>query len=484
MNSNCAHLLCVLLWPTSCMASEIDRFLESSTVAAARVDLTQVDLSATLKLVQTEVPNLVPAQTMNGVQVIAGGFLQSLRGAGVKRIYATLSMLEITQGHFAIIVPCENPAAVREPADAILALLPAKLGYKTHVSEGAVIVATDIIWQRLSMLPNADRQPLSTALDQCANHSIGVAINVREDLRSAVAAVFPESLPQGAPFEFSPKKIMQDVVSLQLAIQTPPNIQVKLTANCGDAQGALQIARLANQNLARVGISNLKCVNEESQVIVSAVGDELVALVKSATTSANLSQAAMQQSNNLKQIMLAVHNFHAIHKSLPPRMTISEEGKPLLSWRVFLLPYLDQQELYEEFHLDEPWDSPHNLKLIDRIPAAYQSRQFSNIPRGETLIQAPLFSGSAWDGSENKMLAFEEIVDGTSNTICFVMAPQNKSVIWTKPEDLKLRADTLVDDLFGEQESKYFAFFDSSIRTIERSTDEARLKSMVTFSGD
>ena len=82
--------------------------------------------------------------------------------------------------------------------------------------------------------------------------------------------------------------------------------------------------------------------------------------------------ARSQCINNLKQIGLAMHNYHAMHKTFPPAYTVDKAGKPLLSWRVLILPYLEQDALYKEFHLDEPWDSEHNRALIDRMPATYR----------------------------------------------------------------------------------------------------------------
>ena len=77
--------------------------------------------------------------------------------------------------------------------------------------------------------------------------------------------------------------------------------------------------------------------------------------------------------NNLKQIGLAMHNYHDRHKSLPSAYTVDKAGKPLLSWRVLILPYLDQEALYKEFHLDEPWDSEHNKPLSAMVVKVYRS---------------------------------------------------------------------------------------------------------------
>src|SRR5438105_14396240 len=82
-------------------------------------------------------------------------------------------------------------------------------------------------------------------------------------------------------------------------------------------------------------------------------------------------QKRMDESQrNLKQIGLALHNFNGTYKQLPPGAVCDKKtGKPLLSWRVALLPFLEHEALFKEFRLDEPWDGPNNKKLLDKLPA-------------------------------------------------------------------------------------------------------------------
>jgi len=99
--------------------------------------------------------------------------------------------------------------------------------------------------------------------------------------------------------------------------------------------------------------------------------------------ASNASRAAAvrsQATNNLKQIGLAMHNYHDVHASLPPAASHDDDDKPLLSWRVHVLPYVEQNELYKEFHLDEPWDSEHNKKLIPRMPVVYRTPNAHRLP--------------------------------------------------------------------------------------------------------
>ena len=92
----------------------------------------------------------------------------------------------------------------------------------------------------------------------------------------------------------------------------------------------------------------------------------------------------MTASNNLKQLALGIHNFHSAYRKLPAART-DENGQPLLSWRVAILPFIEQQALYEQFHLDEPWDSEHNLKLIDQMPATFTDPSLM-LPPGMTAV--------------------------------------------------------------------------------------------------
>ena len=93
----------------------------------------------------------------------------------------------------------------------------------------------------------------------------------------------------------------------------------------------------------------------------------------------------------MKQIALAMHNFHDTHRSFPAAFKVDEEKKPLLSWRVELLPFLEQGELYKQFKHDEPWDSEHNKKLIAKMPQVFA------VPGSEAAksIESPVRSRSA-----------------------------------------------------------------------------------------
>src|SRR5262249_10290383 len=109
--------------------------------------------------------------------------------------------------------------------------------------------------------------------------------------------------------------------------------------------------------------------------------------------------------------------------------------RPLYSWRVLLLPHLGESDLYNEFHLDEPWDSPHNLQLLPRMPEVYQSPPPAvHSEPGKTFYQVIVGPGAAFEGKEGFRLSKEDFPDGTSNT--FLVVEAGTAVPWTKPADL------------------------------------------------
>src|SRR5262249_52470248 len=120
----------------------------------------------------------------------------------------------------------------------------------------------------------------------------------------------------------------------------------------------------------------------------------------------------MISSNNLKQIGLAMHMYHDNYGKLPASAIYSKDGKPLLSWRVAILPYIEQEALYKEFHLDEPWDSEHNKKLLDRMPKVYGAKG------NETHYRVFTGKSSAFESKEGQK--FADFTDGLSNTIMIV----------------------------------------------------------------
>ena len=206
-----------------------------------------------------------------------------------------------------------------------------------------------------------------------------------------------------------------------------------------------------------------------------------VGLLLPAVQSAREAGRKAVSMNNLKQIMLTMHNYAASYGSFPPRAIFDKQGKPLLSWRVKMLPYLESQGLYEQFHLDEPWDSEHNKKLIAQMPPQYRNPS-STAPPGTTTYLAVCGKGLMFDGTEGRKMA--EITDGTSNTIMVVEANDDRAVPWTKPDDWECDPQRPLTGLGSARPGGFnVAFADGSVRFISKSIDPKTFYALLTIAG-
>jgi hypothetical protein len=200
----------------------------------------------------------------------------------------------------------------------------------------------------------------------------------------------------------------------------------------------------------------------------------------------------IQSTNNLKEIGLAMHNFHAANNALPNHaIRDPKTGQPLMSWRVALLPYLGEQALFQQIRQNERWDSAHNIKFRNQMPAVYQLPGRPN--DGRTYYQVFHGDRSAFPRATRPAKAFPtagdfgfaRITDGTSNTIFVVEAAL--PVNWMQPDDIPFQkgqpglinrvgnhwADNTFDAVMG----------DGAIRRMRRDMTQQTLEALITRDG-
>lgn len=254
-----------------------------------------------------------------------------------------------------------------------------------------------------------------------------------------------------------------------------------------EARGAPAAERASMQYAKRIMALVLQAIDrrvEGDRLVVHVEGEAAAAYASVGVLSALLLpavQAARQaarrshSANNLKQIGIAFHNYHDIYQKFPVS-SFDKDGKPLLSWRVHILPYIEQQPLYEQFHLDEPWDSEHNRKLADEMPPAYQNPALAEENRAaKTVYLVPTGKAALFNGPQAPR--FRDITDGTSNTIAVVEANRERAVIWTKPDDIEIDPQKPLAGLKGAHPGGFQALFcDGSARFISESVDPEMLR--------
>ncbi len=215
-------------------------------------------------------------------------------------------------------------------------------------------------------------------------------------------------------------------------------------------------------------------------IILGGIGTILVpiGLLLPAVQAAREAARRAQCVNNLKQIGLAMHNYLSANNCFPPGAITDADGKPLLSWRVSILPFIEQQGLYEEFHRDEPWDSPHNQALIARMPATYLCPSDGPDTEHTTRYQVIVGPGTIFEGVKGTPI--NEITDGTSNTLLVVEA--KNPVPWTRPDDIPV--DGLTTGVGSKHPGGFNALMaDGSVRFFKMSINPVMLQAMATRNG-
>ena len=225
--------------------------------------------------------------------------------------------------------------------------------------------------------------------------------------------------------------------------------------------------------------------------IVSLAAPTLLASLLPAAQAAREAAWRTASVHNLKQLMGALHNHHDTFGALPAACSVNKDGKALLSWRVHILPFMEQQVLYEKFHLDEPWDSEHNKKLIPQMPkifrapsstAAAQKTNYLGV-RGKGYMFVPAKNASP-PGTGVLGTRLAEVLDGASGTITVVEANDESAVVWTKPDDFEPNEQDMQKGLLGLYPNGFHAAYaDGSVRFVSQSVDKSVLKTMFTKAG-
>jgi type II secretion system protein G len=217
----------------------------------------------------------------------------------------------------------------------------------------------------------------------------------------------------------------------------------------------------------------------DQQLTNVAVIGFLMALLLPAIQAAREAARRNQSINNIKQVLLALLMHLGAKGSYPAYASYRTDGKPLLSWRVHILPYLEEQALYEQFRLDEPWDSEHNRALIVRMPAVFQN---PNLPdqTGKTNYLAVVGEACIFDGTQEGT-KIREVTDGTADTVMVVEAAREQAVEWTKPDDWEFNPANPTAGLGGIRPGGWLAgFADGSVHFISEDLNAEQVKAMFT----
>ncbi|HVC94936.1 MAG TPA: DUF1559 domain-containing protein [Pirellulales bacterium] len=427
-----------------------------------------------------------PARLSLRAQSSARRLLEQFRDAGAQEMFVVVSLAEAPELPPFIVVPLIE-GADEQALTTALGILP----FESHRKlPGALVFGTEATLDRLASQRRAEVAP---ALDAAGETDAQVLVVTTSDSRRLIEDLLP-TLPTevgGGPS----RTLTRGLRWFALGISAPPQLAASGTLQTRerDAASALRKRWLEHNELAGRHREVLASLSQFELIVAKmdpqGEGDKLDvpldkhnrrveilrAMVEPSVRAARHASHRHRSINNLKQLANATHDYHIAHHHLPAAASYGADGEPLLSWRVQLLPYLEQDELYREFHLDEPWDSEHNRSLVERMPDVFRSPLSKHKATERTTYLVPVADGTVFHGHEG--VPMQQITDGTENTILIVEADDDRAVIWTKPVDLKLDLDQPRAGLGGLLDGLFLtAFADTSVHTLRVDTDQEQLR--------
>jgi hypothetical protein len=479
------------------LAAAVAPYVDEETAFVIHADLRGLDperLAARVAAATGMEANSV-ARLFSGVDHKA---LDRLLDAGVRDVFVVGAASDLNVGP-ALVVPLGEAAN----AKAVEEEMGRHHGSAERVGR-TVLAGPPEVLERLKKLKPAKRPDAAEAFRAAGPGAVQLAVLPTPDARRVLEELLP-TLPRevgGGPITTYTRGIRW----LALGLQTDPQLHLNLTITCPDKDAAQKLEeslrRLVQASVrgllyAVVGskegdklpvpdkLSPRLVPRAEGARLTLALDEKTLADIVRSTLPPVLRSASRNQSaNNLRNLVIALHNYHDAYGRFPTAASRDKDGKPLLSWRVHVLPFLAQNELYKEFHLDEPWDSEHNKKLIARMPKVFDSTGDPKLAAaGKTTYLGPVGKQMMFPLGKQG-LRITDVTDGTSWTIFVVDADDAHAVTWSKPGDLDVDLADPAKGLSARFSTVYLAaFVDGSVHFLPRTIDKARLRALFTRNG-
>jgi prepilin-type processing-associated H-X9-DG protein len=501
-------------------AAAVAPYLDDQAIAVAHIDLKRVDVEAAfqefvavfLRAEGPAPPGFGVAQEVRtevaDVQTLVERWTAELTRVGGRELYLVFSLADFPRKPFYVIAP------VKEDGDhrAVAGLLysgrpdgPDRRDGRREISErigDVVFFGSRETLARLKMLKPTPRPELAAAFKAAGDTTAQILFIPTEDNRRVLREMLPP-----IPEQFgggSGKQIADGLQWAAMGIELPPRLAASLVVQSKDAQSAEKMKRLVQAGYRLLGqVEDVKKIFPKFDELTAMVaptiqGDRLeIALDRQRIDTvldalsvpmvrAREAARRTQCMSNFKQLGTAMCVYHEANKRFPAAATYDKDGTKLLSWRVQLLPYLGEENLYRQFHLDESWDSPHNRKLIAMMPRVFACPGAGGAglaKNGMTMYVAPLGEKAVFGGKQGT--ANRDIRDGASNTIMLLEVDPEHAIVWTKPDDLPIDPDNPLHGLSGRHEGGFnVVFCDGHVQFMEtENIDPKKLRAMFTRDG-
>ena len=474
----------------SCLGQEsqdlAQQSLNSTSMLLLKVDSSQLAIPESIKQIAVEqkdkpIATLVDASQRNitALHELAKGQTVYL---SVDMPYTTSILLHATAPKSVLATDLEKIAKYLAPEIAVA---------DRSISELTKLeIGTD-----LGLDTSSDAAPMSTeqatkwqaALEATKEFPVQGAILLPDYVRKTFQEIKPE-LPE-ALGGGSAEWLLEGAKWISIGVDTR-----KATAQIVIQSGSEESAKTFAKNLPKLlrSVVNKSVPDKESSLALTVLigmikpertGDRVVVSLTDDENNQSLLQfgamiassimtpiTANTTSTRLKQLALGFHNYVSAHEAFPTYMNMAEtKAKSGLSWRVHILPFIGFQELYQEFKLDEAWDSPHNIKLLPKMPAIYSPVADMNetikIQPHYTTYVAPIGSKTVF--GQDEPMDFRNIIDGTSNTIAFVELKREHAIPWTSPVEYPFDESNPTAKLRNYNGKTVIALFDGFVTNVK-----------------
>ena len=441
---------------------------------------------------------------------------RAIAAAGADSVYMVAGLADVNQqGGPVFVFQVKQGTAAKEVAKVLTSVL-GKAGQWTEgvgVREdgaNAVLVGMPATLDRYASFAEGERNDLIEPLGKLSDGGAVMAAVFcpGPDFRRVVRELWPE-LPGGlAPLR---GELADKWRHVEVSVDASPTALPQISLETSDAESAEIFATLWRDiPEAMTTLSDVdripKDVREHVRSLIDAFPaqvegnrvtlqfpvdeaqlDNLRSLAGETVDASMQSSRRNKRGQRLKEMAVAMLNHESVKKTLPAAAIRDKEGRPLLSWRVTILPYMGESEaeLYKQFHLDEPWDSPHNRTLIAKMPAVYADpdpklNELSGV--GKTTYQVPVAPETIFHSDEG--IVMRDITDGTSRTIMIVEVVPSQAVEWSKPEDWEVDIQNPLAGVKRDDRSVFMiAGADGHVEAIPVNVDFKKFRGLLTRNG-
>ena len=478
--------------PIDARLAPVAPLLDNLTIALVRVDMRRVDPAKAEKLALlvglSATAGFDVADLRHDLEIMVKSFLES----GGEDLFFVATLADISSSPPFVAIPIRNGAK----PERLLKWLEQTDRVVRQQQGNVVIGSSQAVADRLKSLQPFRHRAIEEAFAIPEDSPVQVIVSLPVEVRPFLTQLYPK-LPREIGGG-STQAIVDNVEWASLGFTLSPALVPRLTIKSKSEAGAKELEATLRQINGR--IAELPAVKQSlsdsgklfARLQPQVDGDRLVTRLNADESESILQELAAgpiaqaqrsalqtQSMNNLKQIGLAMHNYHDRDKKFPPAASRSKDGKPLLSWRVHLLPFLGQQALYDQFKLDEPWDGPNNRPLATTLPKVYLSPSALELAKeGKTRYVAPTGKKSIFESPQGTPIV--NVLDGTSNTVLVLETIPAKAVVWTKPDDWDFDANDPGKGIVDEQHDGWLSLFaDGSVRLLPKKLDKQNFRRLL-----